>query len=280
MENTQKSVVINRLGKGFQAYESGRYTARFDDDIDKLKTYYSDQGINVTVDLSPRRDHYGALILESLSPQTTRQIHNLVNAAAKADKVDEHGNWDFGFEFDNKKRGWALNWDCYGFGKDIHTKKFLAVIQIRQYIKRSKNGYPNIRKSYFLLGRNEDNSVFAHPVESRVIHNAIRKGQDVVKSVQDWIFGCDYAKVIRQGDMALVPVKRPMGEVETMDTIILEGSHVMLADEIRRNGGFYALNPRMEHIPGTHPTVEGEGWFKVIVGKRSTFWSFAAPTID
>jgi hypothetical protein len=229
-----------------------------------------------------RRDSYNAIIKGSLSETIEKQVINLFNEAAAADKVDEHGTWDFGAEFDRKGRGSALNWDLYGVGKDIHSKKLLIVIQVRQYVKAHKGYFPQIRKSYFLIGRNEDNHAFAHSVESRVIHDAINKGKDVIKAVQDWIFGCDYKKVIRQGDLAMIPVKRlnPAAVALEGEKHLIENSHELTSADIRKNGELYAIDPLLIHLPGTHPTVQAQGWYKIVVGKRASHWDFAAPTID
>lgn len=233
------------------------------------------------------RDRFKAINLDSINPRTRKQIENLIDLAAKGDRLDEHGGWEFGCSFDKKGRGYARNYSVYGYGKDIHCKRFMAVIQIRQYEVHGENWYPNIKKSYFLLGRNEDDSVFAHPVESRVIHNAINKGKNVIKSVQDWIFGYDYKKVIRQGDLALIPSKRykELREAEAITELpqyrLIEGSHHLFCDVVARKGeSFYTLNPHLIHGNGTHPPVKIAGWFKLVVGKRSPFYSFATPTID
>ncbi len=227
-----------------------------------------------------QRGGYGEIYLRNINKRTCEQIKSLVHQAAKADKIDDHGNWEFGCSFDKKGRGTALNWDLYGYGRDYHSKKLLCVIQIRQ-AHRVKSGYfLSIRKSYFLLGRNEDNSVFAHPVESRVIHHAIRKDLDVVLAVQNWIFNCNYKRVIRQGDLALIPVRsKPKGN-NKLGPVLLENSHQLLSESIIQNDHLYAFNPTLTHLPNVHPEVMGVGWFKVVVGKRSDFWNFAAPTID
>jgi len=228
------------------------------------------------------RDCYNAIRMNTINEKTRKQIRNLFTEAASAEKVDEHGAWDFGCEFDDKGRGSALNWDLYGFGRDIHSKRLLIVVQIRQFIRRYRNGFGTVRKSYFLIGRNEDNTAFAHSVESRVIHSAINTGRDVVKAVQDWIFQCDYKKVIRQGDLALIPVRKVNTEATIIEGNIhvLEDSHQLTASDIRKNGVLYAFNPSLVHLPGTHPAVSAKGWYKVVVGKRASHWDFAAPTID
>ena len=226
------------------------------------------------------RGSYNEILTKSLNPATRKQIVNLVNAAKQAKKIDEHGNWEFEASFDGKGRGYATNWDLYGYGRDIHNKKLLAVIQIRRYVREKKNWYPSIRKNYFLLGRNEDGSVFSHSVESRTIHAAINSGKEVVKACQDWIFQVDYRKVIRQGDIALVPVRKALGEITTEKTVILQDSHLLYADEIFSNGTIYALNPYLVHQPHVHPDIKAQGLYKIVVGQRAAYWRFAAPTID
>jgi len=237
---------------------------------------------NKEIQMEVKRDRYNAVIKNTIPEHIMKQIRNLVSAVAAADKVDEHG-WEFGAEFDHKGRGVALNWDVYGWRKDFHNGRFLVVIQVRQY---TMNKYANVKKSYFLIGRNEDDTAFAHPVHANVVHNAVRRGDNVVIAVQNWLFDAPYEKVVRHGDMALVPMKRsPAGQTLDVESVIIQpedgsASHVLCADRIVENGNLYALNPHMTHEPGTHPDVCGDGWYKVIPGKRVSFHSFAPPTID
>jgi len=206
----------------------------------------------------------------------------LLEGVKNAAKVDEHGGWTFGILDSNYKKGMihTMNYDFYGVGYDIHDGAFLAVIQVREFYRRKDGRFPEIRKSYFLMGQNEDRTFFAHPVQSHKIHAAIKAGKDVVKSVQDWIFDTDYEKVIRQGDLCLVPVRSVKGEDRGTE-VILEKSHRLMADRILENGDIYAVNPNMVHLNGTHPTIQNlVGKYKVVVGKRAAFWSFAKPTLD
>lgn len=224
-----------------------------------------------------QRGTFGQIDMASLPVRTNKQVRNLVKEVHA--NVDEHGSWEFGAEFDSKGRGEALNWDAYAIGKDLHTKRTLVVIQVRQWRKSTRRGFPRVRKNYFLLGRNEDGSTFAHPVASKVIHSAISKERNLIRSIQRWMFGCDYADVIRQGDIAFVPLKRTGGEATGETSVTVEESHQISADEIRKNETvLYALNPTSFHP--THPKVELEGWYKVMVGKRATYWKFARPTKD
>lgn len=232
-----------------------------------------------------KRGNYGEILMSTLNSRTKKQVMNLFNEAKNADKVDEHGTWEFGAEFDKHGRGYAINWDVYGIGRDYFSKRMLVVIQIRKWEKQRKNGYANVQKSYFLLGRNEDDSAFAHAVESRVIHHAIKTGQDVCRACQNWIFGGDYTKMIRQGDIALIPMKATAhirkAELEDRPGVVLEDSHHLTAVEIRRNGALYAKNPSIIHLPGTHPDHKNlRGWYKIVVGRRGRTHDFAAPTID
>ncbi len=227
-----------------------------------------------------KRGNYGEILLSSISSdQTKKQINNLIEGAKNAQKVDEHGGWEFGAAFDRKGRGSALNYDLYAYGKDIHSKRFMIVLQIRQFTSGKR--WNTVHKSYFLIGRNEDNTIFAHCVEARVIHAAIRNDKDVIKAVQDWIFQADYSKVIRQGDISLIPMKKKLTETNSMTEIVLEGSHKLIAEKFQDNGSLYVQNPSIYHLPKTHPDFEAlKGVYKVVVGKRAAFWNFAKPTID
>lgn len=229
------------------------------------------------------RDSYNAINMSSLDDATRTAVQTLVNRIAAADKVDEHGAWEFKAEFDRKGRGQAINWDLYGVGFDVHTGDMLAVIQVRQYTKQHKNWYPQIRKNYFLIGENEDGSAFAHPVSANVIHAAVRAERDVIEAVQNWIFGGTYADMQRHGDLAIIPMKsRPAGTKGQLRKVaVLEDSHRLEAAQIAEvDGRIYAKNPTLTHIPGTHPTVEAAGWNRIVIGRRADFWKFAAPTID
>lgn len=227
------------------------------------------------------RGYYDEIKTSTLDDDLRNQVRQLVEAASSAAKVDEHGSWDFGTAFDRKGRGQALNWDLYGVGQDVHAGTLLIVIQIRQYEMRTRNGYANVRKNYFLLGTNEDGSVFAHPVSANVVRTAIRLERDVIKACQDWMFGGDYSRMLRHGDLALVPLsKRPAAEIVAADRMVLEDSHEITASQFRQNGHLYVQHPTLTHIPGTHPPVTGSGWFRVVVGARADFWRFAAPTKD
>jgi hypothetical protein len=233
------------------------------------------------------RGAYNEIPLGTLSQTTAEQVRLLVAAAGQASKVDEHGSWDFGIDSDKRGRCKSLNWDLYALGNDIHSGKFLVIIQIREFYRRKANYYPQIRKNYFLLGHNEDGTVFAHVVASAVIHSALRRGKDPILAVQDWIFQTDYRGVLRQGDLALIPCcRRPSAARIAKRTALLEKSHALKANVLRQSGEgesvqLYAKHPHLTHVPGQHPPVQGEDrWYKVVVGQRADFWRFAAPTID
>lgn len=220
--------------------------------------------------------------ITSMPTEIKALCSQLLDGVRNAAKIDEHGGWEFGILESNYNKGriHTMNYDWYGVGYDQHDGGFLGVIQVREFYRRKANRFPEIRKSYFLLGQNEDGTYFAHPVESRVIHNAVKKGADVVEAIQSWIFGTDYSKVIRQGDLCLIPVRSVKGEDVGTEKII-EKSHRLMADRILQNGDIYCINPNLVHLNGTHPTLQNlEGKYKVVVGKRAAFWSFAKPTLD
>ncbi len=232
-------------------------------------------------DSTTRRGRFDEILASSVNPMTWKRITKLVDEASTGTHVDEHGAWEFGAELDRKRRGIALNWDLYGYGQDVHSRQLLAVIQVRQYQKQCAKWWPSIRKNYFLIGRNEDGTVFAHAVQSGVVRSAIRRNKPVIRAVQDWLWDTDYSRIVRQGDIGLVPRKvKPKGE-PIEPTLTVEGSHQLIATAILRDGDiFFALDPEMTHLPGTHPPVSATGWFKVVSAKRAPTWDFAAATRD
>lgn len=232
------------------------------------------------------RGSYNRLMLSSLQPFELQAVETLINGVK--DSVDEHGSWEFGAVFDGKGRGTAVNYDIYGVM--VGDLGSYAVIQVRQWEKRTKNGWARIRKNYFLLGRNEDRSFFAHSISSGVVHSAIKKDpspQSPVIAAQKWIFGlskeADLAKIRRQGDLALLPSKTPpkSKSEQVCNTVLIENSHLLKAELIVLVGDqLYAKNASLSHLPGQHPYIHLQGWSKVIVGQRASFWRFATPTID
>ena len=222
------------------------------------------------------RGTYNEISLSQLDEESHQIIKDLVVDAGT--RPDEHGSWEFRAEFDNKGRGSAINWDLYAIGNDVHDGQLLAVIQVRRYEKAHKNWWPSVRKNYFLIGRNEDGIAFSHPVESRVIHYAISKGRDVIKSVQDWMFGGDYAGMLRQGDVAFLPLSRPNAPEIGETAVVVAGNHEIVARKIRQNGNLYVQDFTASHPQ--HPTVAARGWYKVIESNRAKYWKFAAPTKD
>ncbi len=228
------------------------------------------------------RGQYGEIQRGTIRPQTLKTLDRLLRGASRSEHIDEHGGWVFDCDFDRHGRGHATNYDYYGYGRDCHSRRLLAVIQIRRFTRQRKNGWGNQRKSYFLIGRNEDETYFAHPVSAGVIHSAIKSGRNVVRACQDWIFGGDYGRMVRQGDFAFLPVRKPGADAQCVAPArILQESHYLIADEARKNGHLYAKNPSLYHLPGTHPDLENlPGWWRLIEGRRGRFWSFAAPTVD
>ncbi|HRK21732.1 MAG TPA: hypothetical protein PLX06_07990, partial [Fimbriimonadaceae bacterium] len=142
------------------------------------------------------RGGYEEILQSSVPPETMREIASLVKEAGRAEKIDEHGSWAFGAEFGKRGEISSLNWSLYGFGQDVHGGGLLAVIQIRQFYRRKEGCFAQIRKNYFLLGRNEDGKAFAHSVSAHLVRAAAKNDKDVVLAVQDWIFGGDYKAML------------------------------------------------------------------------------------
>ena len=83
-----------------------------------------------------QRGSYGEIPIYTLDAETRKRISALVEGAASAAKVDEHGTWEFGVTRLNRRgtRWAALNWDLYAHGHDAHSGRLLVVVQIRQAV--------------------------------------------------------------------------------------------------------------------------------------------------
>lgn len=196
--------------------------------------------------------------------------------------TDEHG-FQCGSEFDKAGRGYAINTDIYDIDVSGQNGTPLAVIQVRMWEKRTRNGYPNVRKNYFLVGRNENGVAFAHPIPS--VRRWTRENWgDLVRRAQAWVWDvsiADLEKIQRCGDTALLPVSSPP-DVPTLPEkkIALVDSHVLSGREIRRNGQIYVLSGRISHRKRQHPSVRVSGWSVALIGRRAETHDFANPTVD
>lgn len=228
------------------------------------------------------RGHYDEIDLGKLPEPVSEWVRTLVRDIAASEKVDEHGGWSFGIEDVGSRNsgGWAsLNWDLMDLRLDHHSVEPLTIIQVRSASKPKSHYWARIRKSYFLCGRNEDGRPFAHCIRSGVVWAALNSGKDACMAAQKWIFGADYASLLRQGDVALVPIKRAR-KGNKCTRLLIEDSHLLTGQIHRVNGTIYVHNPRLRHRPGVHPEVTANGWHKVVVGRRAKPWEFAVETID
>ena len=255
--------------------------------------------LQATAKVTWSRDGYGALHV-TIGPganrskmgrcwvETQRILQEL-----EGGEVDEHQApaWETGCAFDRKGRGEAINVGVYGFA--FCGKQILAIVQVRRYAKQHANWWPSVRKNYFMVGRNEGtHSPFAHPIPAGTVHSAIRRDpspEHVVQAAQAWIFEVAVDKlpnILRHGDVAAIPVRSlPCGERVQLEDIpegvIVIDSHVLHATEIVRIGQrLFARNPLLHHLKGQHANVSGQGWHRIQVGLRASYWKFAKPTAD
>lgn len=251
-----------------------------------------------TASMATRRGKWGELIIHRTDgANRSKRLRALVAiqdviADLERGDVDEHRApaWETGCEFDSRGRGEAVNVDIYGL--DLVDGQALGIVQVRQCRKHPRR-FTRVRKNYFLVGRNEGTGQpFAHPIESRVVHAAVARDgspESAVIAARAWIFQVSPDKldrVLRHGDVALVPVARvPVGDrVVVSDApagVQVIDAHVLMATEIITvSGRTYARDPLLQHLKGQHADVRGDGWYRVQVGVRADTWSFSRPTAD
>ena len=196
-------------------------------------------------------------------------------------------SWSTGIESDRKQRGSAINTAVYSYDE----ARQLAIVQVRQCVFHPRR-FSQVRKDYYLLGRIEDGSAFAHPIEFRAAGRAV--GPDLSAGVRlalTRIWECDESDlddIVRNGDVAFVPVSRiPDGAilVEENHIVIRETHHVqgLAGGELWRSGKTYYVRGRakIEHAKGEHPTARIRcGVWRVQAGVRASVWGFTRPVGD
>lgn len=195
--------------------------------------------------------------------------------------------WTTGIESDKKQRGSAINTSLYSYD----AGRQLAVVQVRQCIFHPRR-FSQVRKDYYLIGRIEDGSPFAHPIEFRAAGRAV--GPDLAAGVRlalTRIWDCDeddLGEIVRNGDVAFVPVRRiPDGAAMVAENhiVIRESHHVqgLAGGEIWGDGETYYVRGRakIEHAKYEHPTARVRmGVWRVQAGIRATGWGFTRPVGD
>lgn len=199
-------------------------------------------------------------------------------------EAEAAGAYTTGIESDKKQRGSSINVDCYGYD----AAQGLAVIQVRQCIFRP-NRFNKVRKDYYLIGHTEQGNVFAHPVETPArSKRAMSSAEACVRFVLAKIWNCpeeDLSEIVRQGDVAFIPVSRiPEGAELLAETeITIRDTHKIAAKQIYKLGSSYFVgrDAKAVHTKNQHKPVKVKyGFFRVQAGVRSTVWGFTRPMGD
>lgn len=201
------------------------------------------------------RDGYGAIV-GRIGTVPVSEVQARFAAALPACYAD----------FDRARRGDAVNHALYGYDGD----RGLAVFQVRHFYRRSRHGYANVRKAYFLVGFTETGA--ASPAE-------------VVRVADRWIFRItpgQHARSVRQGDVLMFPARgRPAPAAEPIGRrLLLLDSHELRAHEIVRgtDGEVWAYDPAIYHLKDQHIALyapDVDGWWIVRPGREGTSYDFA-----
>ncbi len=212
-----------------------------------------------------------------------RHVPAWVTATLKA--LDGNA-WTTDIESDKKHRGSSINVDVYS----CDEARQLAVVQVRQCVFHPRR-HPEVRKNYFLVGRNENGNAFAHPLEFRRSKRVERDNETGVLIALSRVWACreeDVEDIVRNGDVAFVPVLRlPDGCVEVVGGVTVRGSHHVSALQGGRvlraaDGTHYVTGKaKIKHSKGQHPAAKVKGGiWRVQEGVRGEVWGFSRPTAD
>jgi hypothetical protein len=123
-------------------------------------------------------------------------------------QAEKAGCWETGIETTNqKKKFWAaINTSIYGFDEE----QDLVVVQVRK-AESHKYGV-QVHKNWFLLGHLETGAIFAHSIETPIRSKLAKENaQYCVDYALSKIWNChidDLKGIVRQGDVALIPIRR------------------------------------------------------------------------
>ena len=219
---------------------------------------------------APQRGNYGDF-RASDCPEWVRTL--------KAD-AERAGCWSSGIDGDGDVYE-AINADIYGWA-EVNGDR-LALVQVRRASKRRRR-YLVIQKNYLLIGRNEDGGVFGHGVPSpRRSKEAMASPESAIRWILARHVWCcsesDLGDIIRQGDIALIPIRRMPAEAQQIDggAVTLRDSHAVRGDLYRTSdGGLYARGiVVLDHTPGEHRHVRTKkGLWQIREGQREALWSF------
>jgi len=197
--------------------------------------------------------------------------------------AERAGTFETGIESDKKQRGTSINTDLFGYDQD----KVLIVLQVRECHFRPGR-FNQVRKDYYLIGRNENGNVFAHPCESPARSKwALSSPENTVEFILCKIWECkpdELALIKRQGDIALIPSPLPAGSIETENEIVLRQTHKIIGKIMRApNGCLFCEQAKVIHTKGQHTPIKKTrkgNWYRIQSGIRSETWGFSRPTAD
>ncbi len=197
--------------------------------------------------------------------------------------AERKGCWETGIAADKKNRGSSINIAVYGFNE----LEQLAVVQVRecQFHPRRFN---RVRKDYYLLGRIESGEVFAHAVDSPCRSKlAMSNPQYCVDYVLSKIWQChidDIKDIIRQGDVALIPIiSIPATATPVEDAVVIRETHKVTGDVFKDTSGvlYCRRGAKITHTKGEHATIKARsGFYRIQPGYRASVWGFSTPTPD
>jgi hypothetical protein len=222
--------------------------------------------------LDLKRSSYGEIL------NAPEFVNVLLRDAEKA------GCWETGIASDKKHRGTSINTAVYGFDEEQE----LAIVQVRECQFRPGR-YSKVRKDYYLLGRVENGSIFAHAIDSPIRSKlAMSDPQYCVDYALSKIWNCkidDLQDIIRQGDVALIPIVHLPDSVEFLngEAQVIRDTHKITGDIWRdRNGTLYCKRgAKIVHTKHEHKTIKARsGFYRVQPGYRAEVWGFSAPTTD
>lgn len=159
--------------------------------------------------------------------------------------------------FSSKKHFHTAGWGVVEAESGHKKLNVRPLVLLRTYVYNGD--YRSVSTQHYLFGKNEDGSYFLHRIRP--------KFGESIADARRWMWSLSVTETVaaRQGDLALVPKKRTMGDAVVGQNIKL-GNHDIWAEKITQTKNkTYALNPVLLH--GEHREVALEGVFDLRLAK-------------
>ena len=139
-------------------------------------------------------------------------------------------------------------------GRDYHDRRLLLLI------KDNHKG----KDYYYLCGNLSNNKAFAEEMPRTVVLKA--RKQDRILAAQSWLYGADYTKILRQGNVGLLSEEPDKDAFEINGKMLQIENHLFVGEKVKTTRDqFWFYNCNLFHLTKKHKDIYLKGWGRMLV---------------